>query len=118
MAAATVSKSFEWRAEPYFVHEVEVSSITSDQTENIANGSPTDKSGVGIVPEKVECEVITPPTVLCTMSFYRVKASDSTTNNTSAVKFVAEAGGDLVGMVAKVKFFFKESKAGGISSTS
>lgn len=117
MAAATVGKQRDLRSDPWFIREVEMSVLTSDQTENVANGSPTTATGVGISPELVTWEVITPPTVLCVFQMYRVVASDVTASSpTCALKFVAEQGGDLVGAVVKVRFHFMEFKVGGIDA--
>jgi hypothetical protein len=117
MAAATVSLPTTYRADPWYIYEVQVSSITSDQTENIANGSPTTATGVGVSADMIQMEIITPPTILCGVTFMRVKASDVTASSpTSAVKFVATPGGDLSGMVVKLRFHYFNVKVGGIDS--
>lgn len=116
MAAATVSKQNDFRADPWYYREVQMSVLTSDQSEDVANGSPTTTTGVGVSPQLVGWEVITPPTVLCVFQMYRDTANDSTTNNTCRLKFVAEGGGDLTGAVVRVRFQYLNMKVGGIDS--
>lgn len=106
MAAATATVAKEIRSIPHRVMEIQLSSLTSDQTESLTHGGPAFK------PDEVSFEMLTPPTALCAITPMRVTASDSTT--ICAVKFVAENGGDLAGAVYKVRMTFYSCKDGGI----
>jgi hypothetical protein len=88
------------------VMKVHLSSLTSDQTETLTHGGPAMK------PDEVTFRVTKAPTALCAVAPYWLQASDSTT--TSAVKFVAEAGGDIAGYEVDVLFTFYACKDGGI----
>jgi hypothetical protein len=45
-----------------------------------------------------------------------IKASDSTSNNTCAMKFKTTAGGDIAGAKVRVTFLFLDQATGGISA--
>lgn len=117
MAAATVSKQRDFRSDPWLIREVQMSVLTAGQAEDVANGSPTTATGVGISPEMVTWEIITPPTVPVVFMLMRDIANDVTSSSpTCRLKFIPAAGGDLTGAVVKVRFHFMEFKVGGIDA--
>jgi hypothetical protein len=86
--------------------KVHLSVLTSDQTETLTHGGPAMK------PDEVMFRPTKAPTALCAVTPYWLQASDTTT--TSAVKFVAETGGDIAGAEFDVLFVFYACKDGGI----
>jgi len=106
--AATVSNRIALRDWPYLIREVEMSSLVSDQSEDVAHNGPTGKKV-----DKVEVEITTPPTVNSDFTWYHDVANDSTSNNTVRLQFI---GADLGGMKIKVRFHFFASASGGIDS--
>ncbi len=108
MAATVVSTGSSKEMDPYYVLEFDISTLTSMETVSITHGGPTQYR-----PDKVEVEWYTPPDAMCVLGWTRVRASDSTT--VTALKFVAEVGGDLTGAVARVRLTWYGGKGGGIS---
>lgn len=109
MAATVVSTGSCKEMEPYYVLEFDCSTLTSNEIVSITHAGPTQYR-----PDKVEVEWYTAPDAPCASSWYRVRASDSST--VTAMRFVAEAGGDLTGAVARVRLTWYGGKGGGISA--
>lgn len=108
--AATVSRQTTLRDWPHLVREVRMSSIVADQQEDVTHGGPSN-----VNPYHVTFEVVTPPTAMCAFVLVRDKDNDSSSGGTARLKFVAESGGDLAGLVVDVHFQFYHSASGGIS---
>lgn len=108
--AATVVHSRVKQAVPMFIQEVQLSAIVAGQSEDVAHGGPTGKKV-----SYVTFEMVTPPDAACAFTPYHDADNDSTANDTCRVKFVAEDGGDLAGLVMKCFFHFKHMGTGGNS---
>lgn len=109
--AATVSRQKTIKDWPHLIREVQMSALVGDQSEDVAHGGPT-----GLKANDITFETVTPPTAPCTYSLQRSRDDDSTSNDTSRIKFAVEGGGDLTGAVVKVRFHFYASASGGISA--
>ena len=105
--AATVSDRKNLRDWPHLIREVEMSSLVSDQSEDVTHGGPT-----GLKVDMVDVEIVIPPTVNSDFVWYHDRDNDSTTSNTVRLTFI---GTDLAGMKVKVRFHFFASASGGIS---
>ena len=98
--------------EPYVTIQLNLSSLTSDLVENIAHGGPS-----GCTVTRASFEVIQKPTDGSDLSMEHKVASDSTTNNTVALRFYTEPGGSLSGAKVKVFLTFHDFATGGITAS-
>lgn len=111
MAASIDVKQVE-AMEPYVTIRLDLSSLTSDLLENIAHGGP---SGASV--SRVSYEVIQKPTDGSDLSMEHKAASDSTTNNTVALRFYTSPGGSLSGAKVRVHLTFHAFASGGITAS-
>ena len=112
MAAATVSRQKKLRDWPHLIREVRMSAITADQAEDVDHDGPAGKN-----PDLIDFQVVTPPDAMCAFVLVQDPANHSASGNTARIKFVAEAGGDLTGLVVNVHFHFFCSASGGIDAS-
>lgn len=113
MAAATVvSKKTETAHGIFHVSIIELSSLTSDQTEDVAHTGPSGCRAVFVLPQ-----VTAQATDGSMVTGEHIKASDSLVNNTVRVKFRVGAGGDISGAKATVLVFHLAQASGGTSTT-
>ena len=98
--------------EPFVTVRLDLSSLTSDLLENIAHGGPS-----GATASRVTCEVIQKPTDGSDLSVEHKSASDSTTNNTMALRFYTSPGGSLSGAKVRVFVTFHSFASGGITAS-
>lgn len=110
MAASIVSKLNLVGGAQMEVYEVQLSSLTSGLLENIATPIAAPRSVLASV---VDCVITTSATSGDPISWEWIRANDSTTNNTVAVKFKVPVGGDITGAKAAVFiYFFNRATAG------
>ena len=107
--AATVDRQKTFRDFPKLIRKVRMSSIVAGQLEDVTHGGPANTN-----PTRIWAEAITPPTAPCAFVLVRDQDQDSATGGTARIRFQAEGGGDLAGMVANVFFEFEQSASGGI----
>ena len=109
MAAATVVPAKTLFGGPRdVVTELQVSAMTSGQTEVLSHGGPS-----GARPYKTEIDVITAPNS-GPITHVWLQSSDDTSANTSSVKFNVPAAGDITNGVVLIRFYFKDAKSGGL----
>lgn len=106
---ATTSSPIAVSGHPYYVTEVQVSSITAGQDIDVSHGGPP-----GASVSKMEWEVIERPTSRHAVTVEHDKENDSTTNDTARVAIDTEVGGDLAGAVVLLRFTFFAQASGGI----
>lgn len=106
MAAATQTNKGVSSAVPFLIHKIQLSALTSGQTENLDYSTPVAKSDPIATPFHVSFVVLTPPATGEQVSWCRVQASDVAASSTIAVKVVGEAGGDLTGCVVEFTLWF------------
>ena len=112
MAATVDSASREIFADGHeVVTQMQLSVLTAGLTESIAHNGP---SGARV--SEARMEIITQPNDDSPVMFAHLSGTDSTTNNTVAVRFDTAAGGSLTGAVVRVLCKFRAMKAGGIGS--
>lgn len=109
---ATASRQKILRDWPHLIREVRLSSIVGDQGESVTHGGPAGKN-----PDYVSFDVVTPPTAPCSFTLVRDQSQDSASGGTAYVKFSAETGGDLAGLVVNLHFGFYCSASGGIDAS-
>ena len=105
--AATASAYRVERDFPHLVHYIDLSSIVSDQQEDLSHGGPT-----GIAPSYITFEIRTPSDPVGHVTCMRDYANDSTSSDTVRVKIVADETSSLV---VRVWFHFEHCASGGIS---
>lgn len=110
--AATVSRNKTLRDWPHLIREVRMSSIVPDQAEDVTHGGPAGKN-----PDYIDFMVLTPPTAMCSFVLVQDPDNNSASSGTARIKFVAESGGDLTGLVVNVHFHFYVSASGGIDAS-
>lgn len=108
--AATVDQTFTMGGVPLPETRVDLSSLDAGEVENIAHGGPS-----GVPVRSVQMEVITRPTDGSDVRMEHLATSDSTTNDTVALKFYTSAGGSLTGAKVRLRFIFGSMKSGGIT---
>ncbi len=108
--AATASRQTTLRDWPHLIRRVRLSGITSDEQIDVTHGGPSNVNA-----DHVTWEVQTPPTAMCAFVLVRDRGNDSSSGGTTRLKFVAETGGDLTGLVVDVDLHFYHSASGGIS---
>ena len=106
--AATVGTGRDVEMVPYYKREFRITGLVSNETITITNGGPASFRAKGY-----EVNEQTAPTALCSYKVIRIK--DSETSTTSVFKVVAEAGGDLTGLVLDLTLYWDDAKSGGIS---
>lgn len=110
MAAATVDEYKVELAVPYVITRTQLSSLTSDQAEDVAHRGPSGCSPFLVLPV-VTVAATSGDAVSCEW----IKASDSTTNNTVRVKAKVGPGGDIAGAKITVLCFFAQQASAGLS---
>jgi hypothetical protein len=111
MAAATVDYARTVVAgSDFLLQEIRLSSLTSDQAEDVAHGGPS-----GVAPLLVLSSVTTAATTGDQITVEHHKASDSTTNNTMRVKARVAAGGDISGAKVTLYALFIGRASGGLN---
>lgn len=113
MAAATVDEYKVELAVPYVVTRVQLSSLTSDQNEDVAHRGPSGCSPFLVLPQ-VTVGATTGDQVTCEW----IKASDNTTNDTVRVKARVAMGGDIAGAKLTVVCFFAQQASAGLNPPS
>lgn len=106
MAAATQTNLGPITAVPFVIHQVDLSSLTSGQTENVSYATPVAQCALRAPPMLVTMQVVTPPATGEQVTFARVLSSDSAANSTVAVKVVGEVAGDLTDCVVRISIWF------------
>lgn len=110
MAATIVARTSLAGGSMMEVHEVQLSGLTSGLLENVATPSQAPRS---VLPSIVIPVVTAAATSGDPVTAEWIRANDSTTNNTVAVKFKVRAGGDITGATASVFFlYFNRATAG------
>ena len=113
MAAATVNTAVVETAHGIsHISRIELSSLTSDQYEDIAHKGPSGAACLFVLPL-----VSAGATDGSQVTGEWVKASDSTASNTVRVRYRVASGGDISGAVATVLVFFLKQASGATSTT-
>jgi len=109
MAAATVDKARALAGGSMFeLYEVQLSALTSDQLENVTHYGPSSVAATFVLPL-----VTTGATSGDQVTAEWVRDSDSTANNTVAIKARVSDLGDITGAKLSVfVFFFSRATAG------
>lgn len=113
--AATQSRQKALRDWPHLIREVRLSSITAGLSEDVVHYGPAGKN-----PDYVTYQVVTPPDAACAFTLIPDPANHSpgaVGTGTARLKFAAESGGDLTGLVVNVHFGFYCSASGGIDAS-
>lgn len=110
MAAATVDEKKVEAAVPFVITRIQLSSLTSDQNEDVAHQGPS-----GVAPLMVLPVVTVGATTGDQITAEWIKASDSTTNNTVRVKARVAAGGDISGAKLTVYCVFASHASAGLN---
>lgn len=105
--AATVldTKVIKWFPAPQM--RVKLSTLVAGAWETISHGGPS-----GVEAQDVEMTVETPTAAGDTIQLVRDRSSDSTTNNTIAVKFICT--GSITGAVVTLKISFLQHGSGSL----
>lgn len=111
MAAATVDEYKVELAVPFVVTRVQLSSLTSDQYEDISHRGPSGCSPFLVLPV-----VTVGATSGDQITAEWIKASDNTTNNTVRVRYRVAAGGDITGATGTVLCFFAQQASAGLNA--
>ena len=91
--------------------QMQLSVLVAGLTESIAHNGPA-----GARVTEARMEIITQPNDDSPVMFAHLSGTDSTTNNTVAIRFDTAAGGSLTGAVVRVICKFKAMKSGGIGT--
>ncbi len=111
MAAATISeKKWTFSGSDSECREFQLSVMTSGQLESVAHGGPS-----GIAPTWVAFETVTGATTGDPVAYEHIAASDSTSNNTVAVRAVVAPGADIAGATVRVLCGFIARASGGLN---
>lgn len=112
MAASFVKAARTVEMDPHVVSQFDLGTLVADALENIAHAGPS-----GCTVDEARCEVITRPTDGSPVFMEHKTASDSTTNDTVALRFYTVAGGSLDGAVVRVKCKFNAMSSNSITAT-
>lgn len=110
MAAATIDAAETLCVTPFLIRRLQLSSLTSDQNEDVAHGGPSTVSPAFVIPL-----VSGGATDGSQVTGEWIKASDSTDNNTVRVKFRVAQDGDIAGAKGCVLVVFVAQAQGGLS---
>jgi hypothetical protein len=111
MAATVDSRVPLLTGTQFEVHKVVLSSLVSDQLENVAHGGPSGANASFVLPI-----VITSATSNDPVTVEWISGSDSTSNNTIAIKAKVAAGGDISGAKVALIIFFGDRASDGLNS--
>lgn len=109
MAAATVDSRHS-RQPPVSIREIRLSSLTSDQAEDLAHGGSS-----GVAPLMVIPIVTAAATDGSQVTGEWIRASDVTASDTVRVKFKVPPGGDISGAKASVYILFVGQASGSLN---
>lgn len=106
--AATVDSNSLTKMVPELTNEIRLSSLTAGTTETLSHKGPT-----GVAPSEVAVETTTVATDGSAVNW--THTADSTTSNTTSIKFDTAAGGSLSGAKVKIRLTFYPQASGGLS---
>lgn len=107
--AATVNTNKVIGMVPYLLNDIKLSGLTAGATEVLSHNGPR-----GVAPDEIDLEVTTPPTDGSGVKWSHT--ADSTTNNTSSIKFDTDAGGSLSGALVTVHLKWLAQASGGLAA--
>ena len=87
MATAKVSQYLSGPGGPALTTYIALSALVSGELLNLSHGGPS-----GVVPDEISFECTARPTSGVGVCLVRERASDSTSNNTAAVRLIASDG--------------------------